>query len=324
MKLSRTRLLLAILIIVLSVVGCSSVKNLPEKSKPLFMRLYSFDTQVKHTAEIEFKALEQKDKESVLLEIAGALAAEKDPDTQMRITAALDENEAGSYAAIPLLYALKKNADMVAYNSVLGIIKKMKSMDIDDTEKLKLYLKDKSWKVRSAALDIAGAMGEKAEKLVPELVTSLKEFGDDPEKYQKIFDTVAKINPEVAIYTVINSLKDASEKVKKNSVDKLLDIYTYMSKNMPYSKDVLNALMGIMYSEDETLRETVERTMTELNDAEFQEYLKSGKTFISGVMKSFGTNISSMFKSQEEKVEKKLDEFFDRIERSDQKKLINK
>lgn len=302
-------------------INCATLHTLKEEMLPLSKRLFSDNSTVRENAIKEFMTLDIKDKEKVILEIVDFLKNEKDADTQKRIITALIELRAGSYIIIPLLEVIKQNTEIKSYSDILKLLNSLEPEAEKIVFKLMDFLKDDRWEVRMLALAVVKKMAKKSEILVPEIIETLQKFGADPEKFNAIFDTLSMISPDIAISQILLEIKNKNENIRKNAVEKLIELQANLSPKLKIKKEIMSGILRALFSEDSVITRIVKDTLDKVEDKElkieYQKYLELSKNVASGIAKMIGSSLQSVFLSQEENLKKKINEYFEKIGRKD-------
>ncbi|HRQ42887.1 MAG TPA: hypothetical protein PLB12_00880 [Candidatus Goldiibacteriota bacterium] len=300
-------------------VSCAGVAPVAEPLKPIHQRLYSYDSDVKLMAEKQFETLSAADKKEVLLMTAAQLEKETDADTQTRIIKALADNGAGAYVIPSLLKALAVNTKLTITATINDFINNAQPAEEEMAEKIAAYLNQGSSKARQAAYLALGKMSVKAKKAVPEIIDAMHKFGADADEYARGFEALAKIDPEIAVASVIKDLQNAGDEIKKNSLEKLVNIQAYMNDKLPAIKEVATALLRIIYSDDSVLKKFVEDNINTEDaaavKAEMDKYLKTGARLAGALSKALGISMDDIFKAQDERLDGKLEKFYEEIGR---------
>jgi len=270
--------------------------------------------------------LDEKEKSKTILEIVYMFKNERDADAQVRMVNALRYLNAGSYVIIPLIEAVKQNKHIQVYTSITGFIREIEPAAEDKVSKLIEFLKDDKWEVRLLALNALGKMSKKAKKAVPEIIKTMQKFGDNPERYEKVFDILAMINNEIAIIALIADAENKDSKIRKNAVEKLFELQAYLSPKLKIKKEIIPALIRALYSKDKNISEFAEDALRETGSPEAQKalenYLKIGKRAIKILVKAAGKSMEDVFKSRKEKIIKKLEDFYKEIGELDEFKKL--
>ncbi|MCX7697909.1 MAG: hypothetical protein N2114_00385 [Candidatus Goldbacteria bacterium] len=307
--------------IILLNINCATLYTLSEEMLPLSKRLFSPNSTIRENAIKEFMALDVKGKEKVLLEIVDILKNEKDADTQKRIITALIELKAGSYIIIPLLEVVKQNADIKSYFDIIKLLNSIEPEAEKIVFKLADFLKDDKWEVRMLVLSVVRKMAKKSEILVPEIIKTLQKFGDEPERFNFIFDTLSMIEPEIAISQLILEIKNKSEGIRKNTVEKLIELQANLSPKLKIKKEINTGLLRVLFSEEGVLTKIVKDTLYKIDDKElkmeYEKYLELSRGAVSGIARMVGSSLQDVFSSQEEKLKKKMKDYFEKIGRQD-------
>jgi hypothetical protein len=299
--------------------SCAGAETSQDNKKALFIRIYSADTAVKEQAWAEFNVLEPSEKKDTLDKAAEQLSFEKDADTQARVLDCLNRLGDGGAADIYLIQAEKRNSDLSLTASLRDYINSNTPPPVSDLPKIIVYLKGTDWNVRQAAMYAAGRMSAAARQCVPEIIDTMHEFGSDQDRYAESFYTLAKIDPEIAVTALIVDLHNRSAAVRKNSLLKLVEIKAYMSADLPALKEVVPALLGVMYGDDVALKnymdENIKGKNAESTRIELENYSNSGSELFKGLMRSLGVDAKEMFRQQQEKMEQKMRRFYREIGR---------
>jgi hypothetical protein len=314
------RFRLAFILIAAIIFGsCAGAETSADNKKPIFMRIYSADTAVKEQAWAEFNVLEPSEKKDTLDKAAEQLSSEKDADTQTRVLDCLNRLGDGGAADIYLIQAEKRNPDLLLSASLRDYINSVSPPPDSDLAKITVYLKGTDWNVRQTAMYAAGRMSSRARQCVPEVIDTMHEFGDDQDRYAESFYTLAKIDPEIAVTALIVDLHNRSAVVRKNSLSKLIEIKSYMSAGLPALKEVVPALLGVMYGDDAALKnymdENIKGKNAESTRMELENYSNSGSELFKGLMRSLGVDAREMFRQQQERMDRKMKQFYREIGR---------
>ncbi|PKL91764.1 MAG: hypothetical protein CVV21_06985 [Candidatus Goldiibacteriota bacterium HGW-Goldbacteria-1] len=309
--------MIQVFIIALIMVSCAGIDTTPEPLKPIHQRLYSQDADVKLMAEKQFETLSADDKKEVLLMTAAQLEKESDADTQVRIIKALADNGAGSYVIPSLIKALAVNTKLTITATINDFINKAQPAEEEMAEKIASYLNEGSSKARQAAYLALGKMSVKAKKAVPQIIDAMHKFGSDAAEYANGFEALAKIDPEIAVASAIKDLENTAVDIRRNSLEKLIGIQTYMNSKLPAVKEVATALLRIIYSEDSGLKKLVEENINTEDaaaiKAEMDKYMKTGARLMGVLSKTLGVTMDDIFKAQDERLDGKLKKFYEDI-----------
>nr|HPI04149.1 hypothetical protein [Candidatus Goldiibacteriota bacterium] len=239
--------------------------------------------------------------------------------TQTRIIKALADNGAGAYVIPSLLKALAVNTKLTITATINDFINNAQPAEEEMAEKIAAYLNQGSSKARQAAYLALGKMSVKAKKAVPEIIDAMHKFGADADEYARGFEALAKIDPEIAVASVIKDLQNAGDEIKKNSLEKLVNIQAYMNDKLPAIKEVATALLRIIYSDDSVLKKFVEDNINTEDaaavKAEMDKYLKTGARLAGALSKALGISMDDIFKAQDERLDGKLEKFYEEIGR---------
>ncbi|MBN2754933.1 MAG: hypothetical protein JXR81_08760 [Candidatus Goldbacteria bacterium] len=302
---------------VLILVSCAGVAPVAEPLKPIHQRLYSYDADVKLMAEKQFETLSSDEKKEVLLMTAAQLEKEGDADTQMRIIKSLADNGAGSYVIPSLIKALAVNTKLTITATINDFINNAQPAEEEMAEKIASYLNEGSSKARQAAYLALGKMSIKAKKAVPQIIDAMHKFGADAAEYASGFEALAKIDPEIAVASAIKDLENAAVDIRKNSLEKLIEIQAYMNNKLPAIKEVATALLRILYSDDSGLKKLVEENINTEDaaaiKAEMDKYMKTGARIMGAISRTLGVSMDDIFKAQDERLDGKLKKFYEEI-----------
>ncbi|HDQ26113.1 MAG TPA: hypothetical protein ENN43_05140 [bacterium] len=308
----RTILPLILFVVVLS--SCATLKNVLDMAQPLPYRLISSDQLVREAALKEFFELGAAEKKDVVLEIVRIFGREKDPVARARILTNLTDLKTGVYVIVPLILAAKENVDIKDFSPVIDFIKGMKPDPADITSLINL-LSDPQWEVRLMAMTALSNLAGHAELAFPFIAESMKEFGADPAKYYEVFDNLLKINPEMAVTKLILDLKDPDSQIRRNALEKLIEMRAYLSPKLGAVKEIVPAFIRSLYSEDGELAKMAEDTLKKINDPEakkaLESYIGMGKTALKALMGFAGKQMEQLFKAQEDGLMKKLERYYD-------------
>ena len=317
MKKIHAMQIFAVFIFASIMASCAGIDTTPEPLKPIHQRLYSRDADVKLMAEKQFETLNADDKKEVLLRTAAQLEKEGDADTQMRIIKALADNGAGSYVIPALIKALAVNTKLTITATINDFINNAQPAEEEMAEKIASYLNEGSSKARQAAYLALGKMSIKAKKAVPQIIDAMHKFGTDAAEYAGGFEALAKIDPEIAVASAIKDLENAAVDIRKNSLEKLIEIQVYMNNKLPAIKEVATALLRILYSDDSGLKKLVEENINTEDaaaiKAEMDKYMKTGARIMGALSRTLGVSMDDIFKAQDERLDGKLKKFYEEI-----------
>ncbi len=309
------------LILILLNINCATFYTLSKEMLPLSKRLISSNSVIRENAIKEFSELEINKKEKIILEIVDILKNTKDADTQKRIITALMELKAGSYIIIPLLEAVKQNMDIKSYSDLINFLNSLEPEAEKVVFKLMEFLKDDRWEIRMLALSVVKKIAKKSEILIPEIIDTMEKFGSEPEKFNMIFDTLSMIEPDIAIYHLLLEIKNKSENIRKNAVDKLVELQAILSPKLKIKKEITSGLLRVLFSDDNIIKKIVKDLFNKIEDKEmkkeYEKYLELSRGVASGIAKMVGTTLQSVFLSQEENLKKKINIYFEKIGRKD-------
>jgi len=179
----------------------------------LHTRLISENAAVSDAAKKEFLTLDENTRKQTLLDIIDAFGSEEDPYRRGRMLDMLKDLNAGSYAVIPLIKAATKNPSIRDFKEVTSFLNTVKPGE-QDIPALKEMLKHGAWEARMLAMTSLAVLSKKAEVIMPELMDMLDEFGADAGKYSGIFDSMAMINPEIAVAGVIRGITSPDARIQ--------------------------------------------------------------------------------------------------------------
>lgn len=317
MKKIHAMQIFAVFIFALIMASCAGIDTTPEPLKPIHQRLYSSDADVKLMAEKQFETLKDSEKKEVLLMAAAQLEKEGDADTQMRIIKALADNGAGSYVIPALIKALAVNTKLTITATINDFINNAQPAEEDMAEKIASYLNEGSSKARQATYLALGKMSIKAKKAVPQIIDAMHKFGTDAAEYASGFEALAKIDPEIAVASAIKDLENAAVDIRKNSLEKLIEIQAYMNNKLPAIKEVATALLRILYSDDSGLKKLVEENINTEDaaaiKAEMDKYMKTGARIMGAISRTLGVSMDDIFKAQDERLDGKFKKFYEEI-----------
>jgi HEAT repeat protein len=193
--------------------------------------------------------------------------------------------------------------------------------DEQTAERLKERLKSGAWEGRMLAMTALSMLSKKAATAIPEMMAMLAEFGDDAGRYSRIFDCMAMINPEIAVAGIIKGLKDPDAEIRRNAVEKLVELQAYLASKLPVKKEIVPALIRALYSGDKIMSELAEEGLAKIEDADARAalgaYLKMGRMALNMLYKLAGTTAEEVFKKQEEGIDIKINEYYRSIGRED-------
>lgn len=299
-------------------VGCAGFATLPENS--LAKRLISDDADTQAAAVLEYAKLTDYDQRKTALELVSILRYEYEPKVINRIAKALKDINAGPYVIEPIISSVKENSKIKDIGPLADFIGQAGAIGEESLSALQRYLKDDRWEVKKLAMISAVKLKSKAEILIPELIAAMKSCGDDVEKYYELYDTIAEINPEIAITQLIIDLKNSSKPIKEAALEGLFQLQVYLGKDSKLRKEIIPAIMRAIYSGDEDIEQLVEKmlgTLEKKDAAQIKAFLKSGKIAISGLMQVMGKSMEEVFKAQEEKMNTRMEDFYKSIGRQD-------
>lgn len=300
--------------------SCASVMDMPEAERPISYRLVSADAVIRKAAVAEYSGMDENEKKEAILGIIVFFGMEEDPYRRAKMLGTLDELSAGPYAIIPLIKAAASNKSIIDFREVKAYLSEHKPRE---TEKdgLVQMLKNGAWESRMLAMFSLSVLSREAGKAVPEIMAMINEFGRDPDRYSKIFDSIAMINPEIAIASVINDLKNPDGEIRKNALLKLMELNTYLNSKLPVKKDIVPALIRALYSADKTLSEIAEEGLRKIEDPDARQaignYIKMGRQALNMLYRLGGTTAEEQFRKQEEANRKKIDDYFRSVGRED-------
>jgi len=293
--------------------GCAT-GPVNERDLPIEKRLFSADTSVRADAFKEYRAFKDKGKNDAIDRIVELFSGESDPDTQMRMIIALRELKAGKRIIIPVIDSVKKNKDTAVQTTIAGLIRESGPAAEKDVAELADFLKQERWAVRMLAMTALGLMSKKASEAVPEIIISMRKSGDDREKYDTGFNTLAMIDNDVAISAVIADIKSTRPEIRKNAVEKLFELQVYLSPKTRIKKEIMPALIRALYSKDENVSGYAEEALKTIEDPQakkaVESYLKLGRRLLTTFMKAAGTSMKESFEAQEGKALDRIKEYF--------------
>ncbi|HRU38531.1 MAG TPA: hypothetical protein P5511_01540, partial [Candidatus Goldiibacteriota bacterium] len=237
----------------------------------------------------------------------------------LKILAILSETGAGAYAAAPMIKAAAANGSIRDFKEITAYLRSL-PLSGEDALKLKEMLKEGAWKTRSLALDALSGMSKKAEKAVPEIIALMKSSAE-AEKYEKAFDSLAMINPEIAFTALVSDLKNPDSAIRKNAMNKLVEMQAYLSDKLGVKKEIVPALIRVLYGADEALSRLAQDALSRIEDPDarqaMENYIKIGKRAMELFYGLAGKTAQEVFKLQEQAVEKKLNNYYRQIGRED-------
>jgi hypothetical protein len=120
---------------------------------------------------------------------------------------------------------------------------------------------------------------------------------------------------------VIIDLKDPDKNISRNSITKLLELYTYLSKDSPIRKDIFFAFVRMMYSDDKDTSIDARETIASMGDEESQQaikaYIAMGKLALRSMSQMADKKLTEKFKHQEEDLYDEMTVFYRLIGRED-------
>lgn len=302
-------------------INCATFFTLSEEMLPLSKRLFSENSYIREMAIKEFTQLSQEEKQKVFLEIVNMFKNENDKDRQKRIIAALKELKAGGYIIIPLLEIIKQKTNIYSFDDITELLNSIEPEAEEVVFKLKELLKDKRWEVREIALLLVRKIAKKSEIVIPEIIKTMQEFGEEPEKFKEIFNTLSMINPEIAITQLLIDLKNKNEKIRKNSIEKLLELQANLEPKLPIKKEIISGLIRVLFSEDSVILQIVKEAFDKIEDKElkkeYEKYLEISKKVAAGFSKVAGNMLNEIFASQEKNLKEKMKNFYESIGRKE-------
>lgn len=282
--------------------------------------LYSDDDAVRSNAAAVFDTLPDSSKEQVMTYLAYTLSDEQDPVVRAKTFSALTEYKAGAYVVAPLLEAAKENKSALILREVKAFASRFKPSEFELKPMVK-FLKDENWSVKLTAAKIIGLMSKRAETALPEIFEAMHSAGERHERYVDMYNAASMINPRIAILQVIVDMQSADNTINRNAINKLFELYMFLSKDSNIRKEILPALVRLMYSEDETLSKTSRELVSSLGDAESEKALKAymamGKLAFAGMADMAGQKLQDKFKRQQEDALDEIAVFYKLIGRAD-------
>jgi hypothetical protein len=307
-------------IVFIFIVSCVSVNTISDGLLPLYARLASTALPVRSAAINEFNSLDDRGKKLEILNIIQLLKKEEDPYKRSKIMETITELKPGAYAVIPFILAVKENSSIRDYKEITALLTALKPAE-KDLSGLVEIVKNGAWEGRMLAMTSISVLSKKAETAMPELMSMQKEFGADAGRYSSIFDSMAMINPEIAVAGVIKDLKSPDSKIRRNAVEKLIELQVYLGSKLPAKKDIVPALIRALYSSDKALSEIAADGLSKIEDPNarqaMENYLKMGRMAVNMLYKLAGTTAKEVFKKQEDGIDKKISDYYKDIGRED-------
>ena len=302
-------------------ISCATFSTLSEEMLPLSKRLLSENSYIREMAIKEFAQLSLEEKQKVILEIVEMFKNENDKERQKKIIVALKELKAGNYIIIPLLEIIKQKTNIYSFDDIMKLLNSMQPEAEEVVFKLMELLKDKRWEVRQISLLLIRKIAKKSEIVVPEIIKTMQEFGEEPEKFSEIFNTLSMINPEVAINQLLLDLKNKNEKIRKNSTEKLIELQANLGAKLPIKKEIIAGLMRVLFSEDGVISKMAKEAIDKIEDIElkkeYEKYLEISKKITTGFSKIAGNMLNDIFTSQEKNLKEKMKNFYESIGRKE-------
>lgn len=300
--------------------SCAVFSDLSGELKPLHVRLISNDKSIKEAAVREYLGLDEAAGEQEILKIVRSFETDEDPYTRGRKLDLLVELKAGPGIIIPLIEAVSRNKSILDHKEIISFLAAMKP-DQKDIPKFKELLKTGAWESRMLAMTAASLLSKKAETLMPELMDMLEAFGADAGRYSRIFDCMAMINPEIAVTGVIKDITNPDGQIRRNAVEKLVELQAYLAAKLPAKKDIVPALIRALYSGDQALSALAQEGLSKIDDADArnaaQSFMKMGRMALNMLYKMAGTTAEEVFKKQEQGIDKKINDYYKKIGRED-------
>jgi HEAT repeat protein len=300
--------------------SCSSLQNMPEQMRPLPYRLVSSNENIKSAATGEYMALDAAGRERAISGIIEMFKTEEDPYKRARMLAVLGALKAGQDFIVPLILAATENKSIRDYGEITGYISSLKPSG-ESIKNVIALLKSDKWEVRSLAMASLSALAAQAGRAMPEMAATMRDFGADPGHYSEAFDNMAKIDPEIAVINVIRNLGDNAPEIRKNALEKLFELQTYLSPKLDIKKEIIPAIIRALYSGDKAISKLAEDGLSQADDPAAREamenYLKMGRQAIGALMHFAGKSMDEVFKAQEQRMEKKLNDYYKSVGRED-------
>jgi len=294
--------------------------SISEEFYPLHLRLLSSNDAIKTTANDEFHKLDNKAQLNVLLNVVGLLEKEEAPEKRIKILNTLQELKADHNVIIPLINAVSKNTSIREYKEIIYFLMSTKP-DKNTVKELVKLLKETNWTIVHLAFVSLVSNPKDSITAIPEMVETMKRYINDKEKYFKIFDLISMVNPEVSLFSLIKDFNNKNIEIRRNIFEKLIELQVFLSSKLEIKKEILPALIRGLYDEDNNISKMAEDTLKEINDPVAKEaiasYLNMGKTLFDSFMKLTGKSIQGFFKSQDIRIEKRINEIYKDIGRED-------
>ncbi len=329
------RIILCVLMLLSLAFSCATVKQplskeywgLHKVEKLVPEDLYSPDEDVKSKNAAIFADLPDESKQQVLTYLAYTLSEESDPVIRAKVFGALTEFNAGPYVVVPLIEAAGRNKSPMIFREVGAFAARFKPSEIE-LKPLVSLLNDGEWNVRYTAAKIMGLKSKSAETALPEIFVVMRSYAGVPDRYADMYNVASMINPRIAILQVITDMKSRDPELSKTAINKMFELYMYLSKDSPIRKEILPALIRLMYSDDEILSKTSREMLSSIGDDESEKALKSymalSKLAFNGAAEYAGEKLQDKFKKQEEDILDEIAVYYTLIGRSDAVKGIKK
>jgi HEAT repeat protein len=282
--------------------------------------LYSSDEDVKAKSAAVFGGLTDESKRQVMTYLAYTLSDEKDPVVRAKIFAALTEFNAGAYVVAPLIESARANSSAVIFREVKAFTSRFKPSELELAPLVK-FLKDPDWNVKLTAAKIIGLMSQKARTALPEMFDAMRSVNDNSDRYAEIYNAASMINPRIAILQVIVDMHSKDKNISRNSINTLFELYMFLNKDSNTGREILPALVRLMYSEDETLSKTSHEMIASIGDEDSVKAVKSYIAFSKIALKSManmaGQKLQDKFKQQEDDIVDEIAVYYKMIGRED-------
>jgi hypothetical protein len=228
--------------------------------------------------------------------------------------------KADDSVVVPLILAAKDNASIRDYREITAYLRSLKPAE-GGIKQLGALLKEPAWETRMLAMSALSVLSGKAAFAMPEMARTLDDFGADAGRFSQTFDFMAMINPEIAAAAVIRDINSSDRSIRKNALEKLLELQVYLAGDLSIKKEITRALIRALYSPDNELSKEARGGLMNSDDPEAKQeveaYVKMGGMAVKMIARSAGKSPEEMFKEQELAVEKQINDYYRSVGRED-------
>ena len=156
---------------------------------------------------------------------------------------------------------------------------------------------------------------------MPEIFYAMHSAAGNSDRYAEIYNAASMINPRIAILQVIVDMHSKDKNISRNSINTLFELYMFLNKDSNTGREILPALVRLMYSEDETLSKTSHEMIASIGDEDSVKAVKSYIAFSKIALKSManmaGQKLQDKFKQQEDDIVDEIAVYYKMIGRED-------